>query len=86
VITVAVRTEATLSLFRSMFSGNQGVISMTVRRIRFLAKFLKRIRRLMSIMLFVIYIALAIGHLSKVENPRAMGGLYIAAGIAHLAS
>ena len=44
----------------------------------------RRLRRLASIILFVIYITIGTAHLCHVENPRVMGGLHIAAGVAHL--
>jgi hypothetical protein len=43
-----------------------------------------RLRRLASIMLFVIYISIGTAHLYRVDNPRVMCGLHIAAGVAHL--
>jgi hypothetical protein len=58
---------------------------MTFRRHRVLAKVFKRLRRVASILMFVIYIAIATAHVSKVDNPRVMAGLYFAASVTHLA-
>jgi hypothetical protein len=51
---------------------------------RSLAKFQKRLRRFASIILFMVYITIATAHFCKVNDPRVMGGLHVAAGIAHL--
>jgi hypothetical protein len=59
---------------------------MTFRRNRVLAKWIKRLRRVASILMFMIYIAIATAHVSKMDNPRVMSGLYFAAGVAHLAA
>jgi hypothetical protein len=50
-----------------------------------LKKWLKRLRRLTSNVLFVLYICIGMEALQKPENPRLKGGLHIAAGLAHLA-
>jgi hypothetical protein len=44
----------------------------------------KRLRHLASVILFVIYVTIGTAHLLEVNNPRVMGGLHIAAGVAHL--
>jgi hypothetical protein len=51
---------------------------------RFLNKCRKSLRRLASIILFVIYISIATAHFCRVDNPRVMGGLHAAAAVAHL--
>ena len=49
---------------------------MRLPRIRFLTKWMKRLRRLASIILFVMYIAIGVSHLQKVDNPRDGGTPY----------
>ena len=44
----------------------------------------KNRHRLASIILFVLYVLIGIAHLLEVHDPCLMGGLYIAAGVAHL--
>jgi hypothetical protein len=51
---------------------------------RSLNKFLARLRRFASIILFAIYIAIATAHFCRIDDPRVMGGLHIVAGVAHL--
>jgi hypothetical protein len=50
----------------------------------FMAKLMRRLRGLRSIILFVLYVSIGLAHLLEVHNPRLMGGLHVAAGIAHL--
>jgi hypothetical protein len=50
----------------------------------FLAKMMKQLRDLASIILFTVYISIGVAHLLEVHNPRLMGGRHVAAGIAHL--
>lgn len=57
---------------------------LSFRRSRSLKKWLKRLRRLASIALFVLYISIGIEALLQAQNLRLRGGLHIAAGIAHL--
>ena len=57
---------------------------MSFRRSRSLKKWVKRLRRLTSIVLFVLYISIGVEALLRAENPGLKGGLHIAAGIAHL--
>jgi hypothetical protein len=52
--------------------------------IKFLAGCRTQLRRLASIVLFVIYVTIGTAHLLEVHDPRLMGGLHIAAGVAHL--
>jgi hypothetical protein len=62
---------------------HQESIAMTKLKAR-IASFQKRLRRFASIILFVIYITIATAHFCRVDDPRVMGGLHIAAGVAHL--
>jgi hypothetical protein len=54
------------------------------RRSRSLKKWLKRLRRFASIVLFVLYICIGVEALQKAENPRLRAGLHMAAAVAHL--
>jgi hypothetical protein len=49
----------------------------------FFNELLTRLRRLSSIILFVIYIAIATVHFCRIDDPRVMGGLHVVAGVAH---
>jgi hypothetical protein len=51
---------------------------------KFLTRCRNCLRRFASIVLFVIYITIGTAYLCRVDNPRVMGGLHIAAGVAHL--
>jgi hypothetical protein len=50
----------------------------------FITRMMKRLRDLASIILFVLYVSIGLAHLLEVHNPRLMGGLHVAAGLAHL--
>jgi hypothetical protein len=51
---------------------------------KLLMRYRRRLRHFASIILFMIYIAIATAHFCKVDNPRVMGGLHVAAAVAHL--
>jgi hypothetical protein len=55
-----------------------------LKRAHTLAKLLKRLRRLAPYILFVIYISIATAHFCRFDDPRVLGGLHVAAGVAHL--
>jgi hypothetical protein len=49
-----------------------------------MVKIRRKLRRLASVILFAIYMVIATAHFCKVDDPRVMGGLDVAAALAHL--